>query len=71
MSLGDRPIEEQEAFWAAMRKKQYKDMTPEEQYEYRLSDNGEILFNGVPVEVGEKEDAGEPVVDKPVARKGT
>jgi hypothetical protein len=38
VSLGDRPIEEQEAFWAAMRKKRYEDMTPEEQYWFRVSD---------------------------------
>jgi hypothetical protein len=38
VSLGDRPIEEQEAFWAAMKGLKYEDMTPEEQDWYRVTD---------------------------------
>ena len=39
VSLEDRPIEEQEAFWAAMKGLEYEDMTPEQQYWFRISDD--------------------------------
>ena len=44
VSLGDRPIEEQEAFWAAMKGVAYEDMTPEQQHWFRVSDGGDDWY---------------------------